>query len=210
MKDEQPTEHSGDVQATASHAPAGASSETRPLDVTAIHAAHADFVWATLQRFGVRDADLEDMLQEVFIVVHRRLDSYDGTSKMTTWLFGIAMRVAAAHRRRAHVRRERAVEEVPEDTTSTNPTESPEEAAMRRQAQTRLQEILDAMDLERRAVFVMFEIEELSCDEIANVMGVPTGTVYSRLHKARKEFEAGLARIEARDRHRTSSKGGPR
>ena len=208
MKEEPKAEHSRDVEALADATQA--SSGSRPLDVTAIHAAHADFVWATLQRFGVRDADLEDMLQEVFIVVHRRLDSYDGSAKMTTWLFGIAMRVAAAQRRRAHVRRERAVDEVPEDATRTNVSESPEEAAIRKQAHERLVEILDAMDLERRAVFVMFEIEELSCDEIANVMGVPTGTVYSRLHKARKEFEAGLARIEARDRHRSATKGGSR
>jgi len=178
-----------------------AASSARPLDVTAIHAAHADFVWATLQRFGVRDADLEDMLQEVFIVVHRRLDSYDGTSKVTTWLFGIAMRVAAAHRRKAHVRRERAVEEVPEEGMDrSSAPDDPEQAAMRRQARARLDEILDGMDLDRRAVFVMFEIEELSCDEIAALMGVPTGTVYSRLHKARKEFEASLARINARER----------
>ncbi|GAC1353040.1 MAG: RNA polymerase sigma factor [Polyangiales bacterium] len=176
--------------------------EERPIDVTAIHAAHADFVWTTLQRFGVRDADLEDMLQEVFIVVHRRLDSFDGTSRMTTWLFGIAMRVAAAHRRKAHVRRERSVEEVPENVSETNPVENPEQATIRMEGRARLHHILEQMDLERRAVFVMFEIEELSCEEIAKTIGVPVGTVYSRLHKARKEFEAALSRTNARDESR--------
>ncbi len=213
MKGEPPSEHSRDVQATADPAltDAGAA-HAAALDVRAIHAAHADFVWAALQRFGVRDADLEDLLQEVFIVVHRRLDSFDGSSKVTTWLFGIAMRVAAAHRRKAHVRRERAVEEVPEETGGDRPSnpDDPEKAAMRRQARARLEEVLDGMDMERRAVFVMFEIEELSCDEIAGVMGVPTGTVYSRLHKARKEFEASLARIQARERHAVPRKGGAR
>ncbi|GAC1599499.1 MAG: RNA polymerase sigma factor [Polyangiales bacterium] len=176
--------------------------EERLIDVTAIHAAHADFVWTTLQRFGVRDADLEDMLQEVFIVVHRRLDSFDGTSRMTTWLFGIAMRVAAAHRRKAHVRRERSVEEVPENVSETNPVENPEQATIRMEGRARLHHILEQMDLERRAVFVMFEIEELSCEEIAKTIGVPVGTVYSRLHKARKEFEAALSRTNARDESR--------
>ena len=197
MKGEGRDEHSSGVQATA-ETNVG-SRVAGPLDVTAIHAAHADFVWATLQRFGVRDADLEDMLQEVFIVVHRRLDSFDGVSRITTWLYGICMRVAAAHRRKAHVRRERAVEEVPEENMDRTGQESPEEAAMRKQGRERLEEILDSMDLERRAVFVMFEVEELSCDEIAALSGVPVGTVYSRLHKARKEFESALSRIKARD-----------
>ena len=186
MKEEGGGEHKGGVEAAIplQHV-AGA------LDVTAIHAAHAEFVWSALQRFGVRDADLEDALQEVFVVVHRRLDSYDGTSKVTTWLYGIAMRVAAAFRRRAHVRRERAVEEVPEGNDESL---SPEELAVRQQARATLDEILDSMDLDRRAVFVMFEVEELSCEEIAAIVGIPIGTVYSRLHKARKEFAAAVER----------------
>ena len=167
------------------------------LDVTAIHVAHADFVWSTLQRFGVRDADLEDALQEVFIVVHRRLDSYDGVSKVTTWLYGIAMRVAAAFRRRAHVRREKVMDEVPEGLHEDEQSLSPEELTSRKQARATLDAILDSMDLDRRAVFVMFEVEELSCDEIAVIVGVPTGTVYSRLHKARKEFATLVEREKA-------------
>jgi len=187
VKEEGGNEHEGGVEA-AIPLP---QLRSNALDVTAIHAAHADFVWSALQRFGVRDADLEDALQEVFVVVHRRLDSYDGSSKVTTWLYGIAMRVAAAFRRKAHVRRERAVEEVPEGDDEGL---SPEEAASRSQARATLQEILDEMDLDRRAVFVMFEVEELSCEEIAALVGIPVGTVYSRLHKARKEFAAAVER----------------
>ena len=181
--------------------PSSASPPAAPLDVRAIHDAHADFVWATLQRFGVREADLEDMLQEVFVVVHRRLDSYDGSARVTTWLYGIAMRVAAAHRRRAHVRRERPTEELPEDggIDAHAPPVTAEELAALQQARGRLEAILDSMDLERRAVFMMFEIEEMSCEEIAQIVGAPVGTVYSRLHKARKEFEAALVRLRARD-----------
>ena len=65
--------------------------------VCSVHDAHADFVWRSLQRLGVRDADLEDMIQEVFIVVHRRLDAFDASSHLTSWLFGICVRVAAAY-----------------------------------------------------------------------------------------------------------------
>jgi RNA polymerase sigma-70 factor (ECF subfamily) len=187
MKDSDPTEHSPDVESVARVADPAAG-----LDVTSIHAAHADFVWATLQRFGVRDADLEDAMQETFVVVHRRLDTWDRTSKITTWLFGVAMRVAAAFRRKAHVRRERATEDV--GTLDADPSLSPEDLAARREARETLDAILDTLDLERRAVFVMFEIEEMSCDQIANAIGIPTGTVYSRLHKARKEFAAAMER----------------
>ena len=76
------------------------------LDLLAVHAAQADFLWRSLQRLGVRSADLEDVFQEVFIVVHKRLHTFDGSSALTTWLFGVCLRVAAAHRRRAWFRRE--------------------------------------------------------------------------------------------------------
>ena len=174
---------------------ARASSRDAPLDVTAVHEAHADFVWASMQRLGVRDADLEDAMQEVFVVVHQRLHTFDGSSKMTTWLFGISLRVAAAFRRRAHVRRERPVAEVPDGPSSDA---SPEDAARSRESRAQLEAILDELDLEKRAVFVMFEIEEIPCDEIASILGVPVGTVYSRLAAARKSFQAALRRFQAR------------
>jgi RNA polymerase sigma-70 factor, ECF subfamily len=159
---------------------------------------HADFVWASLHRLGVREADLPDQLQEVFVVVHRRKESFDGTSKVTTWLFGICLRVAAAHRRRAHVRRETPAGDAFLEQRSE--IGSPEDHASARAAQLELEALLDAMDLERRTVLVMFEIEEMPCREIASLLGIPVGTVHSRLHAARREFAALLARRERRAR----------
>lgn len=170
----------------------------QPLDVTAIHDEHADFVWATLQRLGVHDDDLEDVMQEVFLTVHRRLSSFDGTSQMTTWLFGISLRVVAAYRRRAYRRRERPVQEMPFELT-TLPSHGPDQQLDQRQAHAVLRSLLDELDLDKRAVFVMFELEEMSCDQIAQTLGIPTGTVYSRLHTARKAFEAALARYRSRE-----------
>src|SRR3954469_25405956 len=77
---------------------------TSSLDLTTIHRQHGDFVWKMLQRMGVAERQLEDATQDAFLVVHRRLASFDGTASMTTWLYGICLRVAAAHRRRASVR----------------------------------------------------------------------------------------------------------
>ncbi|WP_437552182.1 sigma-70 family RNA polymerase sigma factor [Sorangium sp. So ce327] len=165
-----------------------------PRSLVALHAEHGNFVWATLQRFGIQHPDLEDAFQDVFVVVQQRLPSFDWACPITTWLFAISRRVASSHRRRAHTRRERlgeVVDDVPDSARG------PEEITSSREARQQLEGILEAMDLDRRAVFVMFEIEEMPCDEIARLVGVPVGTVYSRLHAARKEFATLLKKSEA-------------
>jgi len=186
---------------------------TQPLDrlmenggwtVGEIYAAHADFAWRALHRLGVRPQDLEDSTQEVFMVVHRRLDSFDGSARMTTWLFGICMRVAAGYRRKAFRRYETVYDDVPE-ARAAEPALTPEDLAARSQARVDLGEILDAMPLERRAAFAMFELDGLPCDEIARLMDVPVGTIHSRLHAARREFADGLSRLNAR----RATGGGP-
>jgi RNA polymerase sigma-70 factor (ECF subfamily) len=165
--------------------------------VTRIYLANADFVWRSLQRLGIRDADLDDVLQEVFVVVHQRLQTFDGSAKMTTWLFGICLRVASAYRRRGFRRNETSVAEPPEPTDRE--IASPEQDLAAAESRRRLDTLLDELDLERRAVFVMFEVDEMPCEEIAQMLGVPVGTVYSRLHAARKSFQKALARMQARD-----------
>jgi RNA polymerase sigma-70 factor, ECF subfamily len=183
-----------------------AEKDASSLDVSRVHSEHADFVWLTLQRMGVRDADIEDLLQEVFVVVHRRLRTYDGSARMTTWLFGICLRVAAAYRRRAYFRRERPTAEVPERPTDEET--SPEARAQVRQARERLLAVIDSMELEERALFVMFELDEVPCEQIAEMLGVPIGTVYSRLHAARRSFQKALTRLAAREAARPRPRGG--
>lgn len=126
------------------------------LDVTQLHDEYADFVWRSLQRLGVPASSLEDALQDVFVVVHRRLDSYDATSKVSTWLFGICLRVASAHRKRAYLKHELGPLEL-WDPVDDGPMADPEHNALRHEAERRLRQGLEAMALERRAVFVMFE-----------------------------------------------------
>lgn len=149
-----------------------------------VHAAHADFVWATLHRLGVPRGERADVMQEVFLVVHRRIDSFDGSSKVTTWLFGICLRVVSAWRRRHRRRPEAPAAEA----TELHDGRTPEAEAETREARAEVHRALDLMDLEKRAVFVMFELEDLPCAEIAAVMGVPVGTVHSRLYAARAAF----------------------
>jgi RNA polymerase sigma-70 factor (ECF subfamily) len=177
-------------------------------DILSIHEEHADFVWRMLQRMGVRDADVEDQLQEVFVVVHHRLHTFDGSSRMTTWLYGICRRVAAGYRKKAHRRHEEVVADVPE--VGPKDEGGPEDAAMTQQARARLLGILDLMDLEKRAIFVMFELDEVPCEAIAEILGVPLGTVHSRLHAARKDFQAALTRFTAREESRAAFRRGGR
>jgi len=173
-----------------------------PPSVREVYDAHGEFVWRSLARLGISDADLLDASQEVFLVVHRRIDSWQRQGKLTSWLFGICLRVAAAHRRRAFRRRE-----VPsgtgagDDEPTLGPADAgpgPEERASLAEARRTLEEILDRLPLEQRAVLVMYEIDELSCAEIAEQLDIPVGTVHSRLHHARKSFQAAVHRARAR------------
>ena len=167
-----------------------------------VYLIHADFVWRALQRFGVRTPDLDDVLQEVFVVVHKKLPSFRGDAQMTTWLYGICLRVASVYRRRSHVRREKDLEEL-EERHSVE-TENPEDHLAEHQRRLVLERLLDELDVEKRALIVMFEIDELPCEEIANILGVPVGTVYSRLHAARKAFAAAVTRFRSRSKGRHS------
>lgn len=161
------------------------------LSAGQVYAQHADFVWRTLQHLGVRSADLEDLAQEVFVTVHRRIDSFDGRSKLTTWLFGICLHLVQRHRRRAYFRLERPYAEPPDRVDC----QTPEARYAGEQARLQLDSLLDKLSPERRATFVLFEIEGASCERIAELTGVPVGTVYSRLHLARKQVTSAAARL---------------
>lgn len=154
------------------------------IGVRQIFEEHADFVWRVLARAGVRDADLKDASQEVFIVVANKLDQLDGETKTTTWLYGIAIRVAANQRRKVQRKREDFTDEAAFDTTHDH-ADSPEQIAVRAQARTQLAELLEGLAPEQRLVFEMFELEEMTCPEIARALGIPLGTTYTRLRAAR-------------------------
>ncbi|MEP6652555.1 MAG: sigma-70 family RNA polymerase sigma factor [Myxococcales bacterium] len=162
----------------------------RKLDVRAIFEKHGQFVWLCLQRHGVRPADLDDVAQEVFIIVHRKLHTLVSNTRVTTWLFGICTRVAANYRRLRRWSREVPSGGAIEDRPST--LMLAEEALIMRQQQELAEQALDKLDVAKRAAFVMFELEGMSCAQIAEMMGLPLGTVYSRLHAARRQLEKCL------------------
>ena len=162
----------------------------RKLDVRTIFEKHGQFVWLCLQRHGVRPADLDDVAQDVFLIVHRRLHTLTPKTRVTTWLFGICTRVAANYRRLRRWSRELPSGGGIEDRPST--LMLADETLIRKQQHELAEQALDKLDVVKRAAFVMFELEGMSCAEIADTMGLPVGTVYSRLHAARRQLEKRL------------------
>ena len=154
-----------------------------------VYELHAATVLRTLKRLGVRPADLEDVAQEVFLVVHRKLGEFAGRSSLKTWVVGICIRVASGHRAKAHVQRETVLEEAPE---RANSGEHAVRAIALRQARARLDALLDQLDEDKRTVFVLFELEQLSMPEVADAVGVPQQTAWARLYAARRFIEAAL------------------
>jgi RNA polymerase sigma-70 factor (ECF subfamily) len=167
-------------------------------NVRAIYRLHARFVWLSLQRLGVQPSDLDDVAQDVFVIVHRRLDTFDRRARVTTWLFGICMRVAANYRRRRRWTRELLSGWAEDDRPAL--LIAADDVLVRREEREIAERALDRLDVAKRATFVMFEIESLSCLEISELMNVPIGTVYSRLHGARRQLEKTIAR-ELKRRH---------
>lgn len=167
-------------------------------DVRDIFEAHGDLVWRALARSGVRDADLRDATQEVFMVVARRIDEREGTSALTTWLYGIAVRVAANYRRKAHRRREELTDAPPEHAPFEGEHHAPEDALVRARAREQIATILEAIPEDQRLVFVLFELDEVACPEIAARLELPLGTVYSRLRAARAKFQELAEEARAR------------
>jgi RNA polymerase sigma-70 factor (ECF subfamily) len=161
------------------------------VTVAEVFREHAPFVWRALRRLGVREADVEDACQEVFVVVHRRLGDFEGRSSVRTWVYGICVRVASDWRKRAHVRREIVTDTTPEPEPDSG--RDPQRALATREARRILDRILDELDDDKRAVFVLYEIEQLGMAEVADSLGCPLQTAYSRLHAARKLVEGRIA-----------------
>ncbi len=166
------------------------------MSVVDVHRAHGDFVWACLQRIGARQPDLDDLFQEVFVVLQRKLPSFRADAPMRPWLHGICVRVVSTYKRRSFRWRERPVAEPSQQLTSE---EQPDATLIATQARARLDRVLDSLDIDKRVVFVMFEIDELPCAVIAKELGIPLGTVHSRLHGARADFKKAVSRLKMRE-----------
>lgn len=154
-----------------------------------LYAAHFDFVWRNLRRQGVPDSSLEDAVQDTFLVVHRRLADLRPDASPRAWLFTIALRVAHDYHRRS--RRKPAVSFDVERHAGAE--DGPFERTAAAQAARALQEFLAGLDADKRAVFVLAELEQMSAPEMSQALGAGINTIYSRLRVARERFLAFLA-----------------
>lgn len=167
-----------------------------PPSFDEVYEAHVDFLWRSARALGVPVSAVDDVLQDVFVVVHRRLPEFEGRASVRTWLTRILVRVIAQHRRRFRRKEDHAA--LPDEVIDSRGT-GPHEEVARAQAVALLGQILDAMDEEQRTVFVLAEIEQMPVPEIAQAIEVNVNTVYSRLRLARREYERQLARVRAKD-----------
>jgi RNA polymerase sigma-70 factor, ECF subfamily len=154
--------------------------------------ANAGYVAASLGRLGIAPGDRDDLVSEIFVRVHRELGTYDPDRPLRPWLFAFAARVASEHRRLARHRRE-VLGEVA-DVPSTAP--APDRILENDEAKRLVNDALDTLDLDKRAVFVLHDLDETPVPEIARVLGIAEGTAYSRLRAARAEFTAAVRRAQ--------------
>lgn len=149
---------------------------------------YAPYVLGLVRRLGVRDAEVEDVAQEVFIVVHRQLPHFEGRSSIKTWLCGITLRTVANHRRKVTRRREASMELGREQHAAADQ----DTVLERRDDAATLQNALDRLSPKLREVFVLYEIEELPMADVARSLGCPRFTAYTRLHAARAALRQRL------------------
>jgi RNA polymerase sigma-70 factor (ECF subfamily) len=156
-----------------------------------VFAREFDYVWTSLRRLGVHDRELEDVAQEVFVQVHRRFDAYDPARPLRPWLFAFAFRCASDWRRLARHRVE-VLGEHPEP-----PASKPDALDLLGRAEDvdLVMRALEEVELERRAVFILYELDESPMKEIAELLGIPLFTAYSRLRLARDEFTGAVRRL---------------
>jgi RNA polymerase sigma-70 factor (ECF subfamily) len=156
-----------------------------------VYREHFSRVWRSLRRLGVHEAQLEDAVQDVFIVVDRRWAGFERRSSLKTWIYGITVRVAKDYRRShdRHVRRVQGLAEL----GNVEPAPAPDEAAERAEARRVIQAVLATLRDEQREVLVLVELEQLSVREASAALGLHVRACQRRLRAAHQALEAALA-----------------
>lgn len=167
------------------------------IDFPQIYRQNVAYVWRVLRRLGVASADLEDVAHEVFMVVQRKLPSYESRGSTRTWVYAISLRCASDYRRRTRRRKTVALD----DLNDAGPLIDGRQLEQLENTELRqlLEHLLDSLDSEKREVFVLHELEELPMSDIAEIVRCPLQTAYSRLHAARIHIKAVAARLRKRE-----------
>jgi len=195
---------------TAASATEDSQAEVRPIPQEAqtalpsfrsVYDGYFDFVWTSTRRMGVPVDAVDDVVQEVFVVVHGRLKTLERPASLRSWLYGVVRRTVSTYHRSRHVR---GAHESPEpfDDGASPMQPSPLDLAVLSDEVRLLWRLLGELDAVKREVFVLAELEEMTAPEIAEACGIPLNTAYSRLRAARLEFDAAFARYSAHQKER--------
>lgn len=163
-------------------------------DLAVVYREHHGFVWRSLLHLGLPQASVDDALQDVFLVVHRRIGHFDGRTSVRNWLYGITRRVASEYRRGTR----RAVRTL-EVVRDPDAHPAPGTLAGRISAADTVHKFLDTLDDDKREVFVLAEVEGMTAVEIAEALQINVNTIYGRLRAARQRFARAMQRERARD-----------
>lgn len=162
-----------------------------------IYREYFQFVWSSVRRLGVHPAATDDVVQEVFVVIHARLHTLERPEALRSWIYGIVRRTVSGHHRSRRVKEASgAALALEPDSHPRQPT--PADLAEQNDQVKLLWSVLDELDEAKREVFVMAELDELTGPEIAEVLEIPLNTAYSRLRAARQAFEEALMRRSVR------------
>lgn len=180
--------------------------ENRPVpDFAEVYRNYFSFVWSCTRRLGVGENELDDVVQENFVVIHARLHTLQQPEAMRSWIYGIARRTASTYHRAKRARLANASALDSESEVQYPQPPSPLELAEQSDQVRLLWSLLDQLDPPKREVFVLAELDEMTVPEIALAIEAPVNTVYSRLRVARQELEEALARHHARASQRGRS-----
>jgi RNA polymerase sigma-70 factor (ECF subfamily) len=170
--------------------------DAESMSFGAIYLRHFDFVWRNLRRYGVPQDAIDDAIQDVFLVVHARLASFEGRSSLRTWMFGIARRVARDHRPSARAHAEgvgaETLEALP-DVASKSPLATLEAIEGARLLET----LLAGLAPNKRDAFILVQLEQMTVLEAGQALGVNSNTISSRVRSARQDLDHAIARLEA-------------
>lgn len=190
------------TQLGGSSQPDGLSCGPSHPDFAAIYAAYFEFVWSCTRRMGIRESEMDDVVQDVFIVIHGKLSTLEKPESLRSWIYGIIRRTASSHHRS---RRTTLYSDAEYDTSSSvaypqSPT--PLELAVQSDQTRLLWTLLDKLEPAKREVLVLSELDEMTAPEIAAAIEIPLNTVYSRLRSARQDLDLALSRFQAQSAQR--------
>jgi RNA polymerase sigma-70 factor (ECF subfamily) len=176
--------------------PSSAGFSVPPFE--SIYQQYFDFVWSSTVRLGVKPAAIDDVVQEIFMVIHSRLATLREPASLRSWIYGIVRRTVSAHHRSQRTRSALGDTFALETELQQPIVQTPLELTEQHDQLKLLQSLLDAIEPVKREVFVLAELEQMTVPEIAEALEIPLNTAYSRLRAAREAFEHGLARRAAR------------